>query len=126
MKSFIVLALLMSTAAQASSYEYDCFSFYWNGSESEKGTMDLSVNARKASADIHYETWDNNLGGLLNQSYRSRSERTFVKFGNELIVEKSLLTGGRRLRDGNWGGIARLEGQAEGGFYQYKFICKLK
>lgn len=126
MKRLIVLALLVSSSAFARSYDYDCFSFYWNGYEGESGTMSLSVNARSATADIHEESWDENLGGKLDSSYRSRGDTPFVKFGGELIVEKSLLTGGRRLRDGNWGGIGRVEGQAEGGFYQYKFICKLK
>lgn len=125
MKSLLVLALLMSASAFGRAYDYDCYSFYWNGSDSGKGTMELSVNARKATADIHSESWDN-LGGLIDSSYRSRGERTFVKYGSELIVEKSLLTGGRRLRDGSWGGIARVEGEAEGGFFQYKFYCKLR
>ena len=125
MKRFIVLAMLVSTSAFARSYEYDCYSYYWNGYEGEKGTMSLSVNARTAAADINEESWDD-LGGKIDSSYRSRGNVPYVKYGNELIVEKSLLTGGRRLRDGNWGGFARVEGEAEGGFFQYKFICKLK
>jgi hypothetical protein len=125
MKRFLVLAALISFGAHARPYDYECFSFYWNGYEGEKGTMDLTVNARKATADIHEVTWDEDLGGNLDTSYQSRGDIPYVRFG-EIIAEKSLLTGGRRLRDGNWGGFARVEGQAEGGFYQYKFICKLK
>ncbi len=124
MKRFLVLAALISFGAEARSYTYECKSIYWNG-YNESGTMSLSVNARKATADIHEESWDEGLGGNLNPNYRSRSERPYVKFGGDLIVEKSLLTGGRRMRDGNWGGVARVEGQAEGGFYQYKFLCIL-
>lgn len=126
MKRLLVLALFVSFGAHARSYDYECSSFYWNGEEGTQGFMDLSVNPRKAKADIRDESWDNSLGGSLNESYRSRGDRPYVKFGNELIVEKSLLTGGRRMRDGSWGGIARVEGQAEGGFYQYKFTCALK
>ncbi len=126
MKRFIVLAFIVSTSAFARSYDYDCYSYYYNGDTSSSGTMTLSVNPRTAKADIVEEEWDNNLGGKLNTNYQSRGNIPFVKFGNELIVEKSLLTGGRRLKDGNWGGFARVEGQAEGGFFQYKFICKLK
>jgi hypothetical protein len=124
MKRFLVLALL-SFGAEARSFNYECHSFYWNGYE-DSGTMELSVNARKATADIREESWDENLGGKFNPNYRSRSERPYVKFGDDLIVEKSLLSGGRRLKDGNWGGIARVEGEAEGGFFQYKFLCTLK
>lgn len=125
MKRLLVLAALFSFGAEASSFGYECQSFYWNGLEGS-GTMDLAVNARRATADIREEMWDTNLGGKINANYRSRGKRPFVKYGNQLIVEKSLLTGGRRMRDGNWGGIARVEGQAEGGFYQYKFTCRLK
>lgn len=126
MKRFIVLALLVSFGAEARSFKYDCQSFYWNGYQGESGTMELAVNARKATADIREESWDENLGGNINLNYQSRGDKPFVKFGNNLIVEKSLLTGGRRMRDGNWGGIARVEGKAEGGFFQYKFNCTLK
>jgi hypothetical protein len=125
MKRLMVLAVLVSFGAQARSFDYGCYSFFANGSNDQQ-TMDLSVNARKATADIHEASWDNNLGGNLDSSYHSRGNVPFVKFGNELIVEKALLTGGKRLRDGSWGGVARVEGQAEGGFFQYKFICKLK
>lgn len=125
MKRFIVLALFISFGAQARSFNYECKSFFWNG-HNDSGTMELSVNARKASADIREESWDESLGGNINPNYRSRGETPYVKFGDSLIVEKALLTGGKRLRDGSWGGVARVEGQAEGGFYQYKFICTLK
>lgn len=119
MKHLLVLALFVSFGAYARSYDYECQS-------NNDQVMDLSVNPRKATADIREESWDRNLGGNINESYRPRGDRPYVKFGNELIVEKSLLTGGRRMRDGNWGGIARVEGQAEGGFFQFKFNCTLK
>lgn len=126
MKCLLVLTLFVSFGAQARSYDYECFSFYWNGYDGMSGIMDLSVNAKKATADIREVSWDDgDLGGNLDPSYRSRGEIPYLRFGG-LILEKSLTTGGRRLRDGRWGGFARVEGEAEGGFYQYKFICKLK
>ena len=126
MKRLLVLALFLSFGVQARSYHYECNSFFWNGEEGIEGVMDLSVNARKATANIREESWDRVLGGNIVENYRSRSERPFVKFGNELIIEKALLTGGRRMRDGHWGGIARVEGSENGSFYQFKFNCTLK
>ncbi len=85
--------------------------------------MNLTISGTKASADILEESWDH-LDGPLNPKYKSKGSIPFIKFGDSLIVESTLANGGRELRDGQFGGIARVEGQAEGGFYQYKFICK--
>lgn len=126
MKRIIIGAILFSSIAQARAYHYDCFSYFWNGSETQKGVMELSVNARKAWATIRTDVWEQGLTGELNTQYRSYGDIPFVKFGNELVVEKSLVSGGRRLRDGNWGGLVLVEGDAEGSPYKYKFICKLK
>jgi len=121
MKRLLVLALFVSFGAQARPYGYECYSY-----EGDTRIMDLTVNPRKATAMIREDAWNITLGGNLVQNYRSRGDIPFVKYGKELIVEKSLLTGGRRLRDGNWGGLARVEGKDGGEFFQYKFICKLK
>lgn len=64
----------------------------------------------------------------LNIKYRSRGPIKYLKYGkysNAVIVEESLVTGGRLLDDGRKGGFARIEGEAEGGFFQYKFICNV-
>lgn len=116
--------LVASSSAEAASYNYKCFSYYWNGYEGEKGTMKLSLNSKSARADILEESWDDDLGGSIDTKYRSRGSVKYVKFGANLIVEEALLEGGKELRDGSLGGFARVEGQAEGGFFQYKFICK--
>ncbi len=123
-----VLMFEASAFAAANEYEYSCFSFYWNGDSSQHGTMSLTLTPKKASADIVEEQWDDEegLGGNIDPNYRSRGNLEVVRYGTNLIVEKSMLTGGRSLRDGSLGGIVRVEGQAEGGFYQYKFICKQK
>lgn len=110
--------------AHETTYNYKCFSYYWNGDDQQKGTMNLSVSEQSASANIVEELWDENLGGALNPNYRSRGSIEYAKFGQELIVEKVLIKGGKKLRDGSMGGFARVEGVAEGGFYQYKFVCK--
>lgn len=114
---------LLSLSAAAANFNYNCFSYYWNGSDNDKGTMLLTLNSESATANILEESWDD-LGGLLNQKYKSRGAIKYVKFGNELIVEEALLSGGKVLRDGSLGGFVRVEGEAEGGFFQYKFICK--
>lgn len=119
-----VATLLLSTSAFAQRYEYKCFSYYWNGYDGLKGTMSLIVDGNTASADIDEEAWDQNLGGLLNPRYKSKGSIKFLKFGSQLILEEALVSGGKTLKDGKLGGIARVEGEAEGGFYQYKFICK--
>jgi hypothetical protein len=107
----------------AANYNYKCFSYFWNGYEHESGTMDLTVNTKSATANSPEGGWGE-MGGKRNTKYKPRGAVEYVKFGNSLIVEKVLLTGGKELKDGSMGGIARFEGQAEGGFYQYKFICK--
>ena len=119
-----IAALLIGTSAFANSYEYKCYSFYWNGYDHEKGTMSLTVDGNTATADINEEYWDENLGGKLNPKYKSKGPLKFLKFGSELLLEEALIDGGKTLRDGSLGGIARVEGQAEGGFFQYKLICK--
>lgn len=119
-----IVTLLIGTTTFANTYEYKCFSYYWNGYKGAKGTMSLTVGGDTASADIAEESWDKNLGGNFNPNYKSKGSIKFVKFGSELILEESLVNGGKTLRDGTLGGIARVEGQAEGGFFQYKFICK--
>lgn len=121
-------SLLLGTVSSYADtkYEYKCFSYYWNGDDHEKGTMLLEVTSKKATADILEVQWDENLGGDRDPDYNSRGAVKFVKFGYNLIVEKALLSGGKELRDGSLGGFARVEGEAEGGFYQYKFICKAK
>lgn len=126
MLRLLTFALFVTTAvAEARSYKYDCYSYYWNGSRTEKGTMSLSVNARLAHGRILNLDWAQDLGGRIEPDYRSEGDIPFVKY-DTLIIEKSLQTGGRRLRDGHWGGFARVEGQNLGSFYQYKFICKLQ
>lgn len=126
MKSlFLILAAVIGpVSVSAQDYDYKCFSYYWNGDNREKGTMTLSLNSRTATADIIEESWDKNLGGTLNEKYKSKGKIKFIKYGTNLIVEEALVSGGRALRDGSLGGFGRVEGQAEGGFYQYKFICK--
>lgn len=122
--ALIVFAtLLIGTSAFANTYEYKCYSFYWNG-ENQEGTMSLVVDGDTAKADIDEESWDKDLGGKLNPKYKSRGSLKFLKFGYELLLESALVKGGKTLRDGSLGGIARVEGEAEGGFFQYKFICK--
>lgn len=119
----VIATLLIGTTAFANTYEYKCYSFYWNG-DNEKGTMSLIVDSDSAKADIDSESWDENLGGKLNPKYKSKGSLKFFKFGDNLLLEGALVNGGKTLRDGSLGGIARVEGEAEGGFYQYKFICK--
>lgn len=126
MKRLLVLALLITSAANASSYDYECFSYAWNNNGHETDSMELTVNARKATAEIGDVSWDENLGGAIVQDYRSRGAIPFVKYGKGLIVEKSLITGGRRLRDGSWGGFVNAEFSNEYGFNQFKYICKLR
>lgn len=120
----VIAAVLMGTSAFAETYKYNCFSFYWNGHQNEKGTMSLVVNGDTAKASIPGEEWAKSLGGKININYRSKGEIKFLNYGYGLILEEPLVTGGKRLRDQTLGGIARVEGRAEGGFYQYKFICK--
>jgi hypothetical protein len=128
----MIISVLMFAASGFSApeeYEYSCFSFYWNGDSNGRGTMSLTLTPKKASADIVEEQWDDEmgLGGDIDTKYRSRGNLEFVKYGDSLIVKKSMLTGGRSLRGGSSGasgGIVRVEGEAEGGFFQYKFICK--
>lgn len=124
----IIITLAMTLAAStslANTYSYNCFSYYWNGYEHQKGTMTLIVSDRAAAADIVEESWeDGDLGGATNPKYKSKGAIKFVKFGDNLILEEALVSGGKQLNDGSLGGIARAEGEAEGGFYQYKFVCK--
>ena len=120
----ITCALLITTSVFAREYSYQCFSYYWNGYENIKGTMNVEVNDKVAKADILEVTWDEKLGGILNPTYISLGAIKFVKFGHSLLLEEVLISGGKQLYDGSIGGIARVEGQAEGGLYQYKFICK--
>lgn len=116
-KSFLVAAtLLFVTSAMADLYEYKCYSF--------RGSMTLIVDGDQAFADINGETWDKDIGGKQNLKYKSKGIIKFLKFGTNLLLEESLVDGGLELRDGTLGGIARVEGEAEGGFYQYKYICK--
>lgn len=127
MKKLIVIScLFFSTLAQAETYNYKCFSYYWNGDTHEKGTLDLTVNLKKANATLIGENGqiDDKAGGSRNIKYKSKGSIKYAKFGYSLIVEEALLTGGRILKDGSFGGFARFEGEAEGGFFQYKFVCK--
>jgi hypothetical protein len=116
-------ALSGLSAGGKAKYNYSCWSFYWNGDDQQRGTMTLTVSGNSAKADIIEENWDN-LGGNIDRKYRPRGKMKFLKFGHNLILEESLVSGGHKLRDGSLGGIARVEGEGEGGFYQYKFICK--
>lgn len=124
MKTFLMALLVATTSlpltALAANFKYKCFSY-----DGEKQIMVLALNAQKATADILGESWDeDNLGGRINPNYRPRGPASYVKYGYNLVVEKVLLTGGKQLRDGSIGGFARVEGEAEGGFYQYKFVCR--
>lgn len=127
-KKFFSAALLFQlsvSSAFATNMDYRCFSYFWNGDEREKGTLELSIAQSSAQANIVEEMWDDGiLGGKIDQKYRSRGPVKYVRFGRYLIVEESMLTGGKRLRDGSMGGFVRVEGEAEGGFYQYKFVCR--
>jgi hypothetical protein len=126
MKIFLTLLFtsFLSLSSFAETFNYKCFSYYWNGRDDEKGTLLLKVNSKNAEADIVEESWDESIGGERNLNYKSRGAIRWAKFGYNLILEEVLLEGGKELKDGQWGGLARVEGQAEGGFYQYKFICK--
>lgn len=120
-----VFTLFISQLGFAKTHNYQCFSYYWNGYDHEKGTMQLSVSLEKAEGKVQQQDdgFTDEVGGPRNLRYRSRGSMEMYKYGN-LIVEKTLTAGGRPLRDGSYGGLARWEGQAEGGFFQYKFICK--
>ena len=129
MKIIILSALLLifslPLAAGATEFNYSCYCYHWNGYYYEKGTMDLTLNSNFAKANIIEVSWDDDsLGGSIDTKYRSRGSVKYVKFGKNLIVEESMLTGGKKLKDGNMGGFVRVEGRAEGGFYQYKFVCR--
>jgi len=119
----IIIAVLFTTSVFASEYSYKCFSYYWNG-ENEKGTMILEVNEKNANAHIFAKDWDEKFSGNLDPKYNSQGAIKFAKFGYNVIVEQVLISGGKLLNDGSLGGLARVEGEAEGGFFQYKFICK--
>jgi hypothetical protein len=127
MKQFIIILAIAITVTGsdvfAAVYDYECYSYYWNG-RNEKGTMSLRVSKTIASADIHQKSWDKDLGGKINKNYKSKGSIKFLKYGYNLILEEALVEGGKALKDGSLGGIARVEGEAEGGFFQYKFICK--
>ncbi len=125
--SIILLTTLASQLAFANTvYKYDCISYLVNGSKNSTAKMILNVEQDYASADILNELWDNNfIGGQLNNSYRSKSKNMNLKYGRNLIIEDSLVSGGRQLENGDFGGFAKIEGEVEGGFFQYKFICKM-
>lgn len=121
--STILIGSLASAANDSSMYQ--CTSTMINGQRNTTQTMFLSVSETAATADILNELWDNNLiGGERNTRYKPRSSARYIKFGRNLVVEESLAYGGRPLNDGSFGGWARVEGEFEGGFSQYKFICK--
>lgn len=119
--SFLFI-IVLSFSAQASTYKYKCFSY----GDSEKVTMDLSIDSQTATADILEMLWDQDIGGPLDENYKPRGNVKYLRYGHSLIVAPELVTGGKELRDGDLGGFARVEGEAEGGYYQYKFICKSK
>ncbi len=125
MKKILFLGFVCfgSINTYAAGFSYKCYSYYWNGNN-DKGTMSLVINGNLAKADILEVQWDNNLGGILNVNYKPQGSMQFIKYGTNLIVEKALVLGGRKLDNVNFGGIARIEGIAEGGFYQYKFLCR--
>ena len=121
----ILATILFSTFAFARNYSYECTSYYWNGYEIDApATMVLEVNGDRAFANIMDVSWDDNLGGKLDAQYISYGVIKLIKFGETLLVEGSLLSGGKKLKDGGLGGIARVEGLWNGHLYQYKFICK--
>ncbi len=125
MKCFLIaLAASLISPTAFASYEYKCFGYYWNGDEHESGTMTLLVDEDHATGDVHAKNWNERFGGNRDENYKSRGSIKYLKFGHELILEEVLIGGGKILRDGTLGGFARAEGEAEGGFYQYKFICK--
>ncbi len=118
--ALLVLLAVCSTPAHAQTFKFKCFRL-----GGERGLMNLVVNSRSAKADIVGESWDDGfLGGAINPNYRPRGSASYVKYGTNLILEKALVAGGVELRDGSIGGFARAEGEAEGGFFQYKYICK--
>lgn len=121
---FVLVLSFVSAPAMAKTYKYRCYSYDWNGDSTERGEMSLTVSKTKATADIKSVSWDQGLGGPLDRSYKSRGPVRYLKFGDELILEEVLVDGGKTLREGDLGGFARVEGEAEGGFYQYKFICR--
>jgi hypothetical protein len=127
---FVVSGLLtLSAQANTQSYKYTCYSYFWNGYADEKGTLDLTVDDEvTAQANLNNEDGDliEQVGGSRNRNYRSRGAIKYAKFEGGLVIEESLLSGGRTLKDGSMGGFARVEGEAEGGFYQYKFVCKAR
>lgn len=126
MKSLIlsIFALIVSSSAYAhfETFHYTCFSY----DNDESYVMTLAADLAEAKASIEGQQWAEDLGGVRDQNYRSRGSIPYAKFGRELILERVLLDGGKPLNDGQMGGFARVEGEAEGGFYQYKFVCKIR
>lgn len=124
MKNLLMIATLTlaSAGAFAQTQSYTCYSYESNNGN-EKFEMSLTIDGDQATADILGEMWDS-IGGARSPKYKSKSAIKFVKFGYDLVVEEALLSGGRELKDGSFGGFARTEGEVEGGFYQIKFICK--
>ncbi len=127
MKSlFIILALSTSHIVMASAVDtYKCYSYQVNGQKNTDEIMLISVSESFSQGNILNESWDDHfIGGELNANYKSKGPIKYKKYGQNLVIEESLLNGGRQLNDGIFGGFARAEGEAEGGFFQYKFICK--
>jgi len=124
----LLAAAGISAHAEAKVFNYKCFSYFWNGETGEKGTLDLAVSPHAAQATLKNQDGEaiDKSNGPRNTNYRSRGSVRYAKFGYRIIAEESLITGGRRLDNGQLGGLARYEGEAEGGFFQYKFICKSK
>jgi len=118
-----LIAILFSASVFAKDYSYECSSYYWNGFDGENATMILKVSGDTAYANIMEVSWDDNLGGQLDAQYISYGVVKFVKFGADLYLDGSLLNGGRKLKDGSMGGIAKVEGLWKGHMYQYKFVC---
>ncbi|OFZ29256.1 MAG: hypothetical protein A2622_07500 [Bdellovibrionales bacterium RIFCSPHIGHO2_01_FULL_40_29] len=114
---------LIGSISMASTFNYTCYGYFGNGDASFDKTMILTTDTVSAKADIIGESWDK-IGGKLNPNYKSKSNLKYLKYGSQLILEESLTVGGRQLNDGSYGGLARVEGEVEGGFVQLKFICK--
>jgi hypothetical protein len=116
-------AALVSIPAHAAGFNYKCYSYFMNGHD-EKATMDLKVGKTVARAVIHENGMDEPVGGKIDPRYKSKGKVKYLRFGGGLIVQEALANGGERLKDGSLGGFVRFEGEAEGGFFQYKFVCK--
>jgi hypothetical protein len=132
MNKFVLLALsLVSTSSFAATYSYTCFPAK-NNDNGYSEVLTMKISPKKVTVigkEMGTESGD------VNPNYRPQKANVNMvqylgigagdEYSSELMAEDVLLEGGKKLKNGGYGGSMKMRARGEGYFFG-SYLCVAK